>query len=96
MGRGKIRQTKFKYYCDPGHGWLKVSLTLLSELGIANKISRFSYINKDYAFLEEDRDAGIFLDTMKEKGAQITLIESHTNQQSKIRNYQTYYFVKKE
>ncbi|RLD84453.1 MAG: hypothetical protein DRJ10_01255 [Bacteroidetes bacterium] len=83
-------QTKFNFYCDPGHGWIKVPLTLLSELGIADKISSYSYINKDHAFLEEDCDASLFIHSMKAQGYKISLNEFHTNNSSKIRSYDEY------
>lgn len=83
-------QTKFNFYCDPSHGWLKVPLTLLNELGIGKQISQYSYINKENAFLEEDCDASIFIDSMKEKGYKISLNEFHTNNSSKIRGYDGY------
>ena len=50
----------YKFYTDSGHGWLEVPLAELRELGIADKISGYSYIRGDFAYLEEDRDAGIF------------------------------------
>jgi hypothetical protein len=34
---------KFDYIMDPGHGWLKVPKALLAQLGIADKISPYSY-----------------------------------------------------
>lgn len=48
---------------DPGHGWLGVSLHELSELGIINKISSYSYVSADRQtiYLEEDCDMGTFL-----------------------------------
>lgn len=83
-------QKQFNYYNDPGHGWIKVPLTLLKELGIEKRISSYSYINKDNAFLEEDCDATLFIHTMEEKGYAISVQEFHTNQSSKIRNYEGY------
>ena len=83
-------QKVFKYYNDPGHGWLKVPLTLIQQLGIANEISRYSYINKGNTFLEEDCDAFLFINTMKKKGYTVSVREFHTNQDSKIRNYESY------
>ena len=47
---------KYMFYQDPGHGWVKVFVKELEQLGIADKISSFSYRRKDFAYLEEDCD----------------------------------------
>ena len=52
---------KYDFFEDPGHGWLKVDVRELDRLGIADKISNASYMQKGYAFLEEDCDLPIFL-----------------------------------
>lgn len=49
------------FFNDPGHGWLQVRKAELVELGIADKISSYSYMNATFAYLEEDCDAGVFL-----------------------------------
>ena len=45
---------------DPGHGWLKVPLNEVLKLGIEKQISAYSYVQGDYAYLEEDCDAPLF------------------------------------
>lgn len=45
---------------DPGHGWLAVPLAEVERLGL--KPSEFSFIKGPIAFLEEDCDAGLYLD----------------------------------
>jgi len=52
----------YTYIVDSGHGWLKVPHSELRTLGIADKISLYSYSNGSYAYLEEDCDAGVFID----------------------------------
>lgn len=53
---------KFDFISDAGHGWLKVPQPMLSELGIADKISLYSYVDgKGNAYLEEDCDATVFI-----------------------------------
>jgi hypothetical protein len=37
-------------FSDPGHGWVRFSKTRLAELGIADKISMYSYQNGNNAF----------------------------------------------
>ncbi len=54
------RLTKFHYYSDPGHCWLKVRISLLEELGIADQISSYSYVMGEWAYLE-DRDVQALL-----------------------------------
>ena len=55
--------TIYNWITDPAHGWLTVSLAELQDLGIADDISPFSYINtsKGVAYLEEDCDALRFI-----------------------------------
>lgn len=49
------------YYNDPGHGWMETTKTELKELGIADKISSYSYQNGNLVYLEEDCDATTYL-----------------------------------
>ena len=58
---------KYKFWNDPGHGWLEVTRKELEELNIANKISSYSYLSKDgkIVYLEEDCDAGVFIKAAK-------------------------------
>lgn len=58
----------FSFIADSGHGWLCVTEDEIAELGIANRISEFSYVSPDgVVFLEEDCDADTFLDAYKTK-----------------------------
>ena len=52
---------KYNFYSDPGHAWLEVPLTEICHLNLADKISSHSYINRGFAYLEEDCDAPIFI-----------------------------------
>lgn len=55
---------------DPGHGWLAVPLDLFRAAGIADKVSSYSYIGSGlhgydgYVLLEEDCDAGLYIDAV--------------------------------
>ena len=51
----------YTFITDQEHGWLKVSIDELKKLGIAKHISNYSYMDLDSAFLEEDRDALLFI-----------------------------------
>ena len=48
----------YLFFEDPGHGWLEVTRDELRQLGIADKISHYSYQSRDGSkvFLEEDSD----------------------------------------
>ena len=57
---------KFLFISDPGHGWLKVSVLSLAPLGLSlGSFSPFSYRSGYVAYLEEDCDAGVFIDAWK-------------------------------
>ena len=82
---------KLFYYQDPGHGWIKVSNKLLNKLAINNKISNYSYMRKDYAYLEEDCDVGILFDALEKQGVTYQIISKVSrNRSSKIRSYDRY------
>lgn len=91
-------QTKpYTFYNDPGHGWLAVPVIELIALGIAGKISAFSYRKGDTAYLEEDCDAGVFLQA--KFGANLAfadlerrgILQDVYQETTPIRNYQPYY-----
>ena len=77
-------------FADPGHAWARFPKAKLVSLGIADKISTYSYQNGSNAFLEEDCDLYTLIKALRERGYEIKFNESHTNRQSKIRSYQTY------
>ena len=52
----------FRFISDPGHGWLEVPRSLLSELGILEEITTYSYQKKELVYLEEDCDASRFFE----------------------------------
>jgi hypothetical protein len=56
---------------DPGHGWLAVPITQLEALGIANRISRYSYKHEATAYLEEDCDAPLYLAALEASGVDL-------------------------
>ena len=86
-----MKNITLNYFTDPGHGWVRVPVKLLNDLGIKDKISTFSYQNGDNAFLEEDCDCSVLLKELKDRGITFTFKEHHTNRNSKIRNYYSYY-----
>lgn len=84
-------QKVFHFYADPGHGWMAVKKQQLVELGIAEKITTFSYQHGDTAYLEEDCDLDLFFEAfIKKTGEKPVLKQHHGNRRSKIRNYDSY------
>jgi ABC-type transport system substrate-binding protein len=81
---------KFDFFADPSHGWIKVKKSLLEKLGIADKITPYSYMKGEYAYLEEDSDATKFVEAMKAAGIEVEFREHVTDNESKIRLYQPY------
>ncbi len=85
-----MKEITIKVFADPGHAWARFPKARLVKLGIADKISTYSYQNGDNAFLEEDCDLSTLIGALKQKGYLVKFEESHTNKRSKIRGYNTY------
>jgi len=85
-----MRKLIIPYYTDPGHGWAKVSIGLLYGLGIADKITRYSYRRNESVYLEEDNDLDTLYKACDVQGITLVLKEKHTNKSSKIRSYDNY------
>lgn len=89
-----MAKRSYTFYCDPGHGWLKVSYKELVELGIHNKITRHSYMRWNGGswdcYLEEDCDATLFYETKKALGVEIKPTYKYSQKSSKIRSYYEY------
>jgi hypothetical protein len=86
----KTQLITLKFYADPGHGWVAVKRKLLDELGIADKITSYSYQKGKTAYLEEDLDLGTLIKALDERGIGVRFTEKHTNRYSPIRNYYRY------
>lgn len=78
------------YFQDPGHGWVKAPRALVNKLGIADKISSYSYQRGDAVYLEEDCDATLLVQALKAQFVKHEIVSQHTNKQSRIRNYESY------
>jgi hypothetical protein len=87
-----MKTMTLNYYQDSGHGWVKIHLDKLKTLGIDKDISYFSYTRKSYAYLEEDCDLSKLYKACEDKGIILKLREYHSDRDSKIRNYQSYYY----
>jgi hypothetical protein len=77
-------------YSDPGHAWGKVKRQVLNNLGIADKVSAYSYQLRDNVYLEEDCDLALLHDTLSKQDVRIKFVEKHTNRDSKIRSYERF------
>jgi hypothetical protein len=79
----------FTFHCDPGHGWLEVSQLDLDDLLLSYiDFSGFSYTDGKNLYLEEDCDAGVFLEAYAAKHGKesFRFQELHTNHDSRIRS----------
>ena len=85
-----MKTKKYDVYVDPGHAWLKVKRTELDKLGIADKISSYSYQRGEHVYLEEDCDLYRFMEAMEAIGVKVTFREYVGNKTSRIRNYENY------
>lgn len=82
---------KVKFYSDPGHGWGAVKRKVLIDLGIAEKITPYSYQKGQTVYLEEDCDLSTLVTALALKGEIVTYKENHTNKYSPIRNYERFH-----
>lgn len=72
---------KYRFFQDPGHGWLEVSKEEIDQLRLGKHISRFSYCHRDKVYLEEDCDMPIFMKAKEAAGDPVefaTIYEEHT------------------
>ena len=83
--------TTFHVYTDPGHGWLKVTHKQLKESGVADQISRYSYMTHKAIFLEEDCDAPKFLAAFRSQGGTVKFKTHYASRESRIRTYPSFY-----
>ena len=74
---------------DPAHGWLSVSIKDLTLLGITGLISNYSYMNSKRVYLEEDSDAGIYLDAAEAAGWKVT-VKSTFTERTHVRSLGSY------
>ena len=77
-------------HSDPGHAWLAVKLSEIEMLGIKADISSYSYVKGKTAYLEEDCDAGKFIQAMRAKGIEVEVKEGACRDRSPIRYFKPY------
>ena len=81
-----LSEPQFNYIQDPGHGWIEVPKDLAHAFGFQDKITSYSFHNRDFYYLEEDQDAGLLIDALKENKTGYILLEDHTNGESFVRS----------
>ena len=84
-----IKNKTFTFFSDPGHGWLRVSQAACNAIGLsAFDFTRYSYQDKTGVqfFLEEDCDAGRFIEKFKAIYGQNPKIDEHYCERTRIRN----------
>ena len=75
---------------DPRHGWLEVPVSELTRLGIARQITHYSYRKGQMAYLEEDQDAGTYIQALEDAGEPRPQIIEVYQEYTPIRNYPSY------
>ena len=80
-----MKNKTYTFYEDPGHGWLAVPLGNLVELGVADKITGYSYLSGGMAYLEEDCDLGVFVLAYKDKYGKLPEIKQKYQENCHIR-----------
>lgn len=79
-----------KFYTDPGHGWAAVKRQMLTDLGIADRITYFSYQKGQTVYLEQHCDLPTLVTALALKGKTVEYKETHTDRYSPIRSYDRY------
>lgn len=85
-----MKRITLQVLTDPSHGWIKISLNHLNKLNLIDKITPFSFINNKHAYLEEDCDASLLIDTLKQNDIHFEFRYNHSNTSSKLRYYDSY------
>jgi hypothetical protein len=89
-------QRTHNFYSDPSHGWLAVKISDLFLLGIAHKISKYSYMRGLTAYLEEDCDAQIYIEAHKQKYGEFNYVFGSTDKPHWIRSCDGWNYGKAE
>lgn len=79
----------YVFFSDAGHGWLRVKRAELEALGLADKITPYSYARKGWVYLEEDCDASRFVEVKGRNNIDVRY--RNCKEYSSIRSYDRYY-----
>jgi|LauGreDrversion4_2_1035121.scaffolds.fasta_scaffold168988_2 hypothetical protein len=90
MAKSKANIVKF-FHSDAGHGWLAVKTRELADLGIADKITAFSYTKGKSSYLEEDVDMALYINTQRDSGVTVEVRQGKRwDKKSPIRAFPSY------
>ena len=78
------------FHSDSGHGWLAVKRGEVEKLGIADKISGFSYQKGKTVYLEEDNDLTTFKNAIEATGVTLEIKEAKPVKRSNIRGFKAF------
>jgi len=85
-----MKEIKCTFHSDAGHGWLAVKIKTVEELELLDSVSGYSYVRGKTIYLEEDRDAGLFIMKCKELGITYKIKEGKWVNYSPIRSYERF------
>ena len=81
----------YKFYSDAGHGWVAVKRQELADLGILDKVSGYSYQKGKTVYLEEDCDATLLINKLKELDITYAFDDKFCSKDhSPIRSYESF------
>jgi hypothetical protein len=86
----KMKVKIYRLHTDPGHGWLAVKRKELDELGIADKITPYSYVKGQSVYLEEDCDLSTFFNAYHAKHGVDPTYKTTYRENNGIRNFDRY------
>ena len=81
------------FISDPGHGWGRVVRGAIEDVGIADKISQYSYQDDVFVYLEEDCDLYLFIRALEQRGYKVKLEEQYV-ERTHIRGLPRYKYEK--
>ena len=75
-----------RVYFDSAHSWLEVNYQELIDLGITKRITNWSYRDDKKVYLEEDIDAGTYIDAVKEQRGLVVTVKNLNVADNHLRN----------
>lgn len=78
------------FHADSMHGWLAVKRKEVDALGLADKISGFSYQKGATVYLEEDQDLPLFKTAVEAAGDTLEVKDAKVVKRSNIRGFKSF------
>mgnify|MGYP003647975226 FL=1 len=75
-----------RVYFDSAHSWLEVNYQELIDLGITKRITNWSFRDDKKVYLEEDIDAGTYIDAVKEQRGLVVTVKNLNVADNHLRN----------